>query len=837
VNKFGVLKKLLRRMYMNKKAITALLAMALTLSYAGNAMAATYTVKKGDTLKKIAAMYGTTYQELAEINRISNPNLIFEGQEIYIQDGQAEKPMAATYTVKSGDTLNKIAAMYGTTYQELAEINGISNPNLIFVGQVINIQDGRYSQSSSAVEAPADVAKSALKEAGGTLQTLSATSADPNAQKLFHDVLKNKEGKFENYYKVVYSGYYDISMVLDKTTTNTKLPSSLNFDKKQYDLRMYIPENSRYSQASVLLMVPSDTDPYQFMVDSGWKEVADKSKVTIFMLMPNRVKNASGVATAWGNWNTNNSTEIKTYIAGAVDVIGQRPGIQTSSYNEYIIGYGDAADYVTKYVMEKPNGFAGAFVVGSTGATADIDKLKATSSKEAGVMVSDVSIPFGVVTENVTNVSTIVDYFKHANHTVETSSNEEDFTYYAPDQNAKVRQPDSEPVAGVYVLQNTVADCLNESFASKVFDIFKVVNRYPGYGNTELRAYEDVYTSPKYEHYTSLSALGRYTYGGDIKSKGDGEYYNREWWTYVPDSAKKRMADGQKVEVVFLFMGSNGYGDEVPQRTGWDKVADKEGFIIVSPSGHVRHQGNFGDFTRNGVNVYQYCTNWNLGDVATSILPNDLNMIEDIHSWLFGKTSPYAGKLDINRVYASGQSAGGGFTHTVAMKLPEIFAATAPSSWAAMTKDTEESSDVAMVVMTGQSDTTIPGGLQKNMNGEAPAMFDYFIKRYGNLKDDNGRGAWSDFTFMQEPAGGKSVCTKSEGTFNEYILKTEKGVPMFVGLEAVGLTHATVPTESKFAWDIMKDFSKDYTTKALFYKGLAVDTPTTQSIIKSNNPD
>lgn len=43
------------------------------------------------------------------------------------------------YTVKSGDTLSGIAAMYGTTYQALASYNGIANPNLIYAGQQIVI--------------------------------------------------------------------------------------------------------------------------------------------------------------------------------------------------------------------------------------------------------------------------------------------------------------------------------------------------------------------------------------------------------------------------------------------------------------------------------------------------------------------------------------------------------------------------------------------------------------------------------------------------------------------------------------------------------------------------
>lgn len=56
---------------------------------------------------------------------------------------------ASSYTVVKGDTLSGIAAKYGTTYQKLAEENGIKNPNLIFPGQVIKIP-GTDSAASSA---------------------------------------------------------------------------------------------------------------------------------------------------------------------------------------------------------------------------------------------------------------------------------------------------------------------------------------------------------------------------------------------------------------------------------------------------------------------------------------------------------------------------------------------------------------------------------------------------------------------------------------------------------------------------------------------------------------
>lgn len=106
----------------------------------------TYTVQAGDTLSGIAAQFGTNYQYLANINHLSNPNQIYVGQTLQIRGGSAvQQPSApastsnGTYTVQAGDTLSGIAAKFGTSYQSLASMNGISNPNLIVVGQTLRV--------------------------------------------------------------------------------------------------------------------------------------------------------------------------------------------------------------------------------------------------------------------------------------------------------------------------------------------------------------------------------------------------------------------------------------------------------------------------------------------------------------------------------------------------------------------------------------------------------------------------------------------------------------------------------------------------------------------------
>lgn len=105
----------------------------------------TYTVVSGDNLSSIAARYGTTVASLAAINGIANPNLINVGQVLRI-NGSAPAPAqpaaGGQYTVVSGDTLSSIAQRYGTNYQTLAAMNGIADPNKIYAGQKLNVPGG-----------------------------------------------------------------------------------------------------------------------------------------------------------------------------------------------------------------------------------------------------------------------------------------------------------------------------------------------------------------------------------------------------------------------------------------------------------------------------------------------------------------------------------------------------------------------------------------------------------------------------------------------------------------------------------------------------------------------
>ncbi len=111
---------------------------------------ATYVVRQGETLYKIAVRFNLTVKQLAEANGITNPALIYPGQTLKIPGASAvapsptSQPTAAppateTYTVQVGDTLYKIAVRFKTTTSALISLNNITNPNIVYVGQVLKV--------------------------------------------------------------------------------------------------------------------------------------------------------------------------------------------------------------------------------------------------------------------------------------------------------------------------------------------------------------------------------------------------------------------------------------------------------------------------------------------------------------------------------------------------------------------------------------------------------------------------------------------------------------------------------------------------------------------------
>jgi LysM repeat protein len=115
-----------------------------------------YIVRPGDTLGRIARLFNTTVETLAQLNGIVNVNQIQVGQQLMLPEPSQPEPSAQAtstgtttppvsaqpqtiYTVRPGDSLYKISIMFGVPIAQIAQANNLSNRNRIYVGQTLII--------------------------------------------------------------------------------------------------------------------------------------------------------------------------------------------------------------------------------------------------------------------------------------------------------------------------------------------------------------------------------------------------------------------------------------------------------------------------------------------------------------------------------------------------------------------------------------------------------------------------------------------------------------------------------------------------------------------------
>ena len=108
-----------------------------------------YTVRSGNTLSGIANEFGTTINEIAGLNGIINVNLIYPNEVLKIDvtrnleeiQGNENETGHIIYTIRRGNTLTAIAKMIGVSIESIVRLNEIRNPNLIFTGERLRINN------------------------------------------------------------------------------------------------------------------------------------------------------------------------------------------------------------------------------------------------------------------------------------------------------------------------------------------------------------------------------------------------------------------------------------------------------------------------------------------------------------------------------------------------------------------------------------------------------------------------------------------------------------------------------------------------------------------------
>ena len=156
-----------------------LLALVLLLCVGGSAASSSYTLKRGDTLSRVASKLKVPVAALVAANDIANPDKVREGQRLTVPDKKAAqvaaaKPIASAadepapadgskvYEVRAGDTLGSIAKRFDTTVAELVARNGLKGPTAIIrEGKTLNLPP--HAENVPAKEAPLCPVKGASK--------------------------------------------------------------------------------------------------------------------------------------------------------------------------------------------------------------------------------------------------------------------------------------------------------------------------------------------------------------------------------------------------------------------------------------------------------------------------------------------------------------------------------------------------------------------------------------------------------------------------------------------------------------------------------------------------
>ena len=151
-------------------------AAVVTLAFLALLATGSHTVRRGETLSGIASRYGVSTAHLASANGIGNPNRIYVGDTLTVPGSAtpATAPAASSYTVRSGDTLGSIAGRAGTSIATLVSLNGLKNPNLIRVGQVLSLPGASAPGATSGGTAtPANGATHHVVRSGDTISGIA----------------------------------------------------------------------------------------------------------------------------------------------------------------------------------------------------------------------------------------------------------------------------------------------------------------------------------------------------------------------------------------------------------------------------------------------------------------------------------------------------------------------------------------------------------------------------------------------------------------------------------------------------------------------------------------
>ena len=245
----------------------------------------------------------------------------------------------------------------------------------------------------------------------------------------------------------------------------------------------------------------------------------------------------------------------------------------------------------------------------------------------------------------------------------------------------------------------------------------------------------------------------------------DGVNDPREYIFYVPDSAKEKAGENGAPAIV-IYPGNSQTDRIFMDSTMWWKIADEEGIVLAF-----------------------VCETYSNNSVSVSHANQDL-CYYTLRALLEQQISEDYVKVDTNRIYGSGQSAGSSATQTFVRQHPEFYAAAASTSFAVASEGVGEY--IPTYLQTGQSDL---GNLLPDLWGSTTLQgwIEYLFKANGLDTDIN---SWTSAV--------------EDGRYHVYTWENHQGIPMVQWGQTQMRVHNCYPAEMPLLWNFMKHYS--YTT-------------------------
>ena len=568
---------------------------------------------------------------------------------------------------------------------------------------------------------------------------------------------------------------------LDEATTPdydfqraSKLPMTGYFERS-FDVngskrtaKFYIAASAPIRTFFTVIAVPEDYGTTEFIVASGWHDIADNYEEGLVLLEPGP-----------GGWSDPEAEQ--EYINAVMNFYNRNDYFSIFGIS-YLVGYDGGGTALEAWAAVHPLMVVSQAYVNSADQSDafyshfDTIVMNGRSSGYTQIEIpheirfacNKIPVPTAFVNPDLGCVSRGVSYWKKVNDAVSGSTSSPDYFYGAE---VYAQSSDSDtwatsytgPISKVVTLEADI-DVADPRLSNELYDF---VTEYVSYDNTT--AYGN-HLAPR----KAYGDIGTMMVGGQL----------REFQIYVPESAESLWPDG--APVVFIFAGNSQTDKVFFHNTLWWKVADKEGCILAIP-----------------------CETYSRS--STSVSHANTGMF-------YEKLAKYVTEyynVDPSRFYATGQSAGSFAVQGFGVTNPEYFAAIASTSGLSYPSDEGGFGRIPTLEATYKM---IPNYCIIGQ-GDIEMMTGTLWDSTENMLD-----GWAAYYLEANDVGplGDGSNGIAEGRFLNWTWFNAHGFPLFRVGRTLYRAHNCIPAEMPRLWDYLKHWS--FKDGVRYYDNVAIQS-------------